>query len=253
MNQVKLTKVLSELFKNDDCVFVEKPAGLLMYWTMGVKDTEFMLQIVRDQMGKMIYPVQRLDRGTSGIVGFGLSKAGATVLQKTLQSHTTRKYYITLVRGRLEGEGEIDQPLRSPKRGVQSALTLYRVLEAGQYCSLVQVEILTGRFHQIRKHMSLIGHPIIGDFVDGKSKTNNLYREKYGLSRPFLHAARLDFEKNDKFPSVVVSGLPADLLTPYKKIAEEFGFSSESAKMVSEPIELCQFDDHKRKHLSSGQ
>jgi tRNA pseudouridine65 synthase len=240
---------LSVLFLSQDWIFVEKPAGMLMNWSLGVQDKVFMLQTVRNQVGRKIFPVQRLDRGTSGVVGFGLSKEGATSLQKMLQAETTRKNYIALVRGRLEGEGVIDLPIRNPKRGVQTALSLYRVLQAGEFCSLVQVEIVTGRYHQIRKHMTLIGHPIIGDFEEGKSKTNNLYRQKYGLNRPFLHAIRLDYVDQDESPQNIAAPLPEDLMRPLGIISQEFGFLDSKLVILRQPAKMSLFDDHKRKYL----
>lgn len=216
---------------------------------MGVTDTVFLLQTVRDQLNTLVYPVQRLDRGTSGVVGFGLSKDGATELQKLLQAPNTCKYYITLVRGRLEGEGRIDTPLRNPQRGMQTALTLYRTLASCEFCSLLQVQILTGRFHQIRKHMSAIGHPIIGDFEEGKSLTNNLYRQKYGLNRPFLHAARLDLGVGQDSAFSVVSNLPSDLSDPLKCLAEEFEIPNLRLQPAFFPSQLSRFIDDQRNTL----
>jgi tRNA pseudouridine65 synthase len=117
-----------------------------------------------------------------------------------------RKEYLTVVRGFLEGEGVVDYPLaEEPGDDAVAATTRYRSIATielpvpvGRYptarYSLIAVEPLTGRKHQIRRHMAHLRHPVIGDIVHGEGRHNRLFRERFGIGRLLLHARRVSFE-----------------------------------------------------------
>lgn len=147
----------------------------------------------------------RIDRDTSGLVLIGKTLAATQALAARIKHREIKKTYIALAVGGLpRGSGEIDAPIarqedtRGRRRKVrvgegQRALTRYAVLgQRGQY-SLVEVELVTGRTHQIRAHLAHIGAPVAGDDEYGSREHNRHAAEKLGLRRQFLHAARLQF------------------------------------------------------------
>ncbi|TSC57972.1 MAG: 23S rRNA pseudouridine955/2504/2580 synthase [Candidatus Peregrinibacteria bacterium Greene0416_19] len=144
-----------------------------------------------------IHPLNRLDFDTSGIVLFARNRA---VLQRMLEEKPPmRKVYRTLVIKDLpKDRGEIlfRLPSRAGK-GDTDALTRYRVLARFGSCSSVEVEIQTGRHHQIRRHFQMLGHPLVNDPLYGDKKWNRRFIESTGFRKMFLHAAELSF--NDPF------------------------------------------------------
>lgn len=194
------------LFQDDSFVAVHKPPGLLVHRSWISEDTVFLLQLLRDQIGQRIYPVHRLDRATSGVIVFGLSPDSAKRLQQQLDRPEATKRYHAVVRGWVEEAGEIDHPVRDQDEGCEakSALTRYRPLATvelphavGRYStarySLVEVEPLTGRRQQIRKHMKHISHPIVGDTTHGRGEHNRFFREQFDCHRLLLQARELGF------------------------------------------------------------
>lgn len=184
---------LEILYSDDNVVFVSKPSGLLVHRTEMATDKDVLLQRVRNKLGRHVYPVHRLDRGASGIVGFGLSADAARELQQSLAEAGSVKKYYALVRGQTPPNFKVDRPLKNEVGVAQEAVTEFETVASSQYCSLVTASLKTGRYHQIRRHLSHLGHHILGDRNHGKSGLNNLYRDKYGLNRLFLHAYFLSF------------------------------------------------------------
>jgi tRNA pseudouridine65 synthase len=162
---------------------------------------EFALQILRDQIGQPVYPAHRLDRKTSGVLLFAKSKDMNAYLQEQFREQKTEKIYHALVRGFLLPEGHIDYALKNEDK-TQEAQTDYRCLAQyeiplpfGKFptsrYSLVELRPHQGRFHQLRKHMAHIFHPIIGDRPHGCNKQNRLWKEHFGMTQMLLHAQRL--------------------------------------------------------------
>jgi len=148
----------------------------------------------------------RIDRETSGLVLIGKTLPATQALAATIKHRDIEKTYLALAIGGLpRGEGEINVPIarhedaKGRRRKVetghgQRAVTRYRVLaQRGQY-SLVELELVTGRTHQIRAHLAHVGAPIAGDDEYGSRDHNRHAAEKLGLTRQWLHAARLKFE-----------------------------------------------------------
>jgi tRNA pseudouridine65 synthase len=178
------------LYRDSHLVVADKPAGLAVHrgWA---PERDVAMARVRDAIGERVYPVHRLDRGTSGVLVLALSPDVARVLGETFASHEVDKCYWALVRGVPAESGVIDHPLlpgedkhaeRVPAR------TSFRRREVFGRYSLVEACPETGRLHQIRRHLKHISCPIIGDVNYGKGEHNRLFRERYGLHRMFLHA-----------------------------------------------------------------
>lgn len=207
---------LDILFRDEHYLAVNKPSGLLVHRSdLDRHETEFALQLARDQVGQHVYPVHRLDRPTSGVLLFGLSPEAARRAAGAFAAAAVEKTYLAVVRGRAADEAVIDYPLRELTEryagngdaavdGYQEAVTsLQRLAVAelpfpsGKFAtsrySLLQIKPRTGRRHQIRRHLKHLFHPIIGDTTYGDGRHNRLFREQLGCTRLLLHAAELSF------------------------------------------------------------
>lgn len=194
---------LEIVFHDDVMVAINKPHGLLVHRSPIAADaSEFALQILRDQLGRRVFPAHRIDRKTSGILLFALEKELLPMLGKQFADHTAQKEYLAIVRGYLPESGEIDYALFTDSGVLQDAKTYYRCLgqselpfasgkNATSRYSLALALPHTGRMHQIRKHFSHIFHPIIGDRPHGCNKQNKLFLERFQMNRMMLHAHRL--------------------------------------------------------------
>lgn len=191
-------------------VAVDKPAGLLVHRTsLDAHETVNALDLLRAQLGTPLWTVHRLDKATSGVLLFARSAEAARTLGAAFESGQVHKRYLALVRGWPEGEGEVDHPLaRDPERPSAGqprlpAVTRWRVLarhewpfgdgrHASSRYALVEVQPLSGRRHQIRRHFKHIAHPLVGDSTHGKGAHNRAVAAWLGCSRLWLHAQRLE-------------------------------------------------------------
>ena len=196
---------LEILYQDDYLVAINKPHGLLVHRSKIATNTEvYALQLLRDQIGQKVYPIHRLDRKTSGVLLFALSSEINSVLQKQFAENKVEKEYISIVRGFTPKEQLIDYALTNDSGKTQDAITQFKTLKQSEIpvpfgkfstsrYSLIQVHPKTGRFHQIRKHMAHIFHPIIGDRPHGCNKQNKLFKEKWHMMTMLLHAQSLQF------------------------------------------------------------
>ena len=205
------------LYRDEQIVVIDKPSGLLVHRSeIDRHETRFAIQILRDQIGQHVWPAHRLDRGTSGVLLFGLNKEIASALGRQFEAGSISKRYWAVVRGHPPATGSIDHPLarqRDPYefRGqessteAQSALTHYRTLAkielavaVDRYPSsryaLVELNPITGRRHQIRRHLKHIAHPVIGDATHGKGRHNRYFAEHLACHRMLLACTQLDFD-----------------------------------------------------------
>jgi tRNA pseudouridine65 synthase len=202
------------LYRDDQLVAIDKPPGLLVHRTgLDAGETRFALQLLRDQLGRPVWPVHRLDKGTSGVLLFALDAATASTLGRRFEhGEALRKTYLAVVRGWPEDDGLIDHPLarlsddaRAGRDEIQDARSRFRTLEryelplpgarfATTRCALVELRPLTGRRHQLRRHMKHIAHPIIGDATHGKGPLNRAVAGMLGVNRLWLHALLLELE-----------------------------------------------------------
>ncbi|MEI6894556.1 MAG: tRNA pseudouridine(65) synthase TruC [Colwellia sp.] len=271
--------ILTILYQDEFMVAVDKPAGLFVHRSYMDKDEiYFALQLVRDQIGQYVYPVHRLDRPTSGVLLFALTKNVATRLNEAFANKSAQagqesgaklalksefkaelkldigskeptgfksrqeqknsvedlankanlktegsdsglamvKTYYALVRGHLAISADlIDHPLKekldklgdknvSRDKPAQTAQSYYQVkqqaslpIKVGKFASvrysLVEVRPITGRRHQIRRHLAHLRHPIIGDINYGDNKQNPFFMAHFGFKRLMLHAQSLAF------------------------------------------------------------
>jgi tRNA pseudouridine65 synthase len=164
----------------------------------------FALQLLRDQIGQKVYPAHRLDRKTSGLLLFAKSKESNSFLQEQFRTQRVKKVYHAIVRGFISEQGLIDYPLTNEGK-TQDAQTDFKLLKhleiplpSGKFptsrYSLVELRPQQGRFHQLRKHMAHIFHPIIGDRPHGCNKQNKLWKTEFQMTSMLLHAQSLIFQ-----------------------------------------------------------
>lgn len=203
------------IYEDDELVVVNKPAGLVVHPAAGLPSgtlanaLAFHFQQLSTHAGA-VRPgiVHRLDRDTSGLVLVAKTEAAHEQLADQFRAREVFKSYVALVHGRLEQEsGSIDQPIaRDPRnrtrmavvRGGRPSLSLYRVRRSYDRFTLLDVQIKTGRTHQIRVHLQWLKHPVVGDalYGDGRDKTvqdPQLRARINALHRQFLHAEQLGF------------------------------------------------------------
>jgi tRNA pseudouridine65 synthase len=214
---------LPVLYRDDDLLIVNKPAGLVVHrgWAT---DRVTALDLARQLAGQWVYPAHRLDRGTSGVLVFGLSPAVAHVLERAFGGDgLVSKRYLALVRGMAPDAVRVDHPIakepgkaKLPSSTQVSRLACYVVQndETGlsRRYSWVEARPFTGRPHQIRRHLKHITHPIVGDVRYGKAEHNRLFRRRFGIERLVLHAAELTLpHPSDGRPLTVSAALPDEL------------------------------------------
>jgi tRNA pseudouridine65 synthase len=227
---------LTILYRDDDYIAVDKPAGLQVHRSWISEEREaFLLQRLRDQIGRRVYTIHRLDRPTSGVILFALSSEAARAMCGVFENREVEKGYLAIVRGYTDDEGRIDYPLQEePHKPAQQAVTDYRTLArvelpipVGRYntarYSLVEVMPLTGRSRQIRKHFHHIFHPLIGDTSHGEGRHNRLFREHFQVERLLLHAHRLAFRHPLSGEAITIQ---APLPEEFARLFGEFGWSS---------------------------
>lgn len=202
--------IIPVLYRDDHLIAVHKPAGMVVHPTdLAREETISLMLLVRRMVRQRVWPVHRLDRPTSGIVLFALNPEAAGELGRQLQAHSVEKRYLAVVRG-VPTDQTIDHPLRERplfrtdlmRAEPQAALTYLRRLAqvelpvaVGRYSTsryaLVELAPVTGRRHQLRRHMKHIFHPIIGDTTYGDGVHNRYFRDHLGGSRLLLAAVAL--------------------------------------------------------------
>ena len=213
-------------------VAIDKPAGLLVHRSsLDAHETRSAAELLRAQLNVPVWLLHRLDKATSGVLAFALDADVATALGKAFEAGAVRKRYLALVRGWPPAEGEIDYPLARdpelPSAGQPRlpAVTRYRRRacfewpfpdgrHAASRYALVEVEPLSGRRHQIRRHFKHIAHPLVGDTTPGKGAHNRAVAAWLGTSRLWLHASRLELPGIDGSPAIMVEAPPGDEWAP---------------------------------------
>ena len=198
-------KELEILYRDEHYVAINKPHNLLVHRTQISEEKEhFAVQMLKEQLNNWVTPCHRLDRKTSGVLLFAFNKEAAAALMKSFEQKEVKKEYLVLVRGFLPDNGFIDKALAKENGTLQQAFTNYEALErfelnfeVSRYpqsrYSLAKIVPLTGRMHQIRRHMAHIRHYVIGDKVHGECKHNKAFEERYDLQTMLLHAGKLEF------------------------------------------------------------
>lgn len=217
---------LKVVYQDEDIVVIDKPAGVASHPSVGwdgpsVPGALVALGIEISTSGAQERQgiVQRLDVGTSGLMVLAKSERAYSVLKQAFRDRAVHKIYHAVIQGLADPlSGTFDAPIgRHPKhefkfavmQGGKDSVTHYQTLEAFRSASLVEVELETGRTHQIRVHFSAFKHPLVGDTMYGADPT---LAAKVNLERQWLHAMRLSFEHPISGQQVSFeSEYPADL------------------------------------------
>ena len=206
---------LDILYEDDQIAIVNKPAGLAMHRTAELED-----DLVEQGTAYMewrgtpckLYPVNRLDRGTSGTVILAKSSSSAGIYGRQVKETGLDKLYLALVEGVPPQDGVINEPLDD-----KESETRYEIMIAGTGCSLLAVTPISGRMHQIRRHLESIGHPVLGDTRYGGAELTDYT----GFA---LHSFRTALVRPDEAPLTVCAPLTPDLL----ELCEQRGITQEN-------------------------
>ena len=221
------------VYEDENILIINKPRGLLVHGDEGEKKLTLANQVInylyfkgeydpKNDHGFIPAPAHRLDRNTSGLVCFAKNLVSLQELEDLFKKkEEIVKEYKALVVGKFEGTKHIDAPLlkdaktglvRISKQG-KNAETIVKFAENHGDFTLVNIQILTGRTHQIRVHLASIGYPVVGDAKYGDFKVNKEVREKYKFENQFLTAYKLTF-KNLKGHLSYLSGKSFEVKLP---------------------------------------
>jgi tRNA pseudouridine65 synthase len=199
--------MLDVLYRDDHVVAVHKPPGLMVHRSeLDRRETRVVVQLLRAQVGRRVFPAHRLDRGTSGVLLLAFDSRVAARLGEAFGSRAVDKRYLAVVRGWPEPAGRIEHPLRRLEDGKdaggadaprQHARTDYRRVACAEVevpsrdhdttrVALLEVLPHTGRQHQIRRHLKHLSHPVLGDATYGKGPLNRAFASLFGTDRLLL-------------------------------------------------------------------
>ncbi len=183
---------LDIVYEDEFLVAINKPSGLLVHKGWG-NDELPVLQRLRDQIERRLFPIHRLDRATSGVLLFALTSEFARDMQVLFDEQNIKKRYLALCRG--NGQlARVDHSLAREKGEKRKpAQTDFRLLGQFERYGLYEARPLTGRTHQIRRHLKHVSHPIVGDVRYGKGEHNRIFRNRFDFHRLALHCESMSF------------------------------------------------------------
>ena len=254
---------LDILHDDDDVVVVNKPAGMVVHPAAGNPDgtlVNALLHHVKDLsgIGGETRPgiVHRLDKGTSGVMVIAKNDAAHRELSRQFHDREVEKEYVALVWGLVQQRKRIDASIgRDPKNRQKMSTRATRSREAStrvtwardlKGLTLIRVSIATGRTHQIRVHLSAIGHPVVGDALYGgvHRRVPGQFRAVQRLTRPFLHAERLTFTHPRTGERLrFLAPLPADLEAVLRDVVPE---EMHESLFAEDPHDQRQSEDHRQ-------
>lgn len=223
------------VFDDDDIVIIDKPVGVAAHPSPGWEGPTVVgglaaagYRISTSGAAERQGVVHRLDVGTTGLMVVAKSESAYTDLKHQFKERSVTKVYRAIAQGHLDPlTGTIDAPIgRHPSAdykmavvsGGRPSVTHYETLEAFPHASLLEVDLETGRTHQIRVHMAAMRHPLVGDTTYGADPT---LAQRVGLSRPALHAARLEIAHPATGELVVgESPDPPDFVEALRRLAD---------------------------------
>lgn len=222
---------LEIVYEDADSLIINKPAGMLSQKAKpaDVSANEYIIgyllqrgAITPESLATFRPSIcNRLDRNTSGLLIAGKSLAGLQYWSSALKERTIEKYYLALVKGKVEKDSHLKGYLTKDRAGNQVRIlenmsnnaeqsyieTSFEVVQAWKDVSLLKVHLITGRTHQIRAHLASIGHPMIGDMKYGDMQTNQKWKKDAGVKRQMLHAYELITEDGRTYRAEI----PADM------------------------------------------
>lgn len=243
--KIQKTKVkLDILYEDEDVIFLNKPAGMLSQ--KAEKNDESMVehvisylidshQLTEAQL-KTFKPsvCNRLDRNTSGLITAGKSLKGLQELSRCFKERSMGKYYYAIVEGNLDKPQHLKGYLKKDERTNKVSIsqekraaseyieTAYRPLWSCDEMTLLEVHLITGKTHQIRAHLSYMGHGILGDTKYGNPAFNQQYAKRFGVKHQLLHAYCLKFPaETQTLESLVGRTFIAPLPIVYRRISME--------------------------------
>ena len=217
----KVDKKSTETFKSyivyedENTVIINKPAGLLSQkaYENDISVNDLLLDYLEfDSKALNTFKpsiCNRLDRNTSGLMVCGKTLEGLRVNNELIKTKAVSKFYLALVKGRVEKPSSINAWLYKDEKtnkvtvkeksfeGAEFIQTEYEVLDYFKDATLLLVKLITGKTHQIRAHLSSISHPIIGDFKYGDKSVNEKFKREYGIKSQLLHSFRLVYPNSD--------------------------------------------------------
>lgn len=208
-----MTLEIEILYEDEKLIAVNKPNNMLVHHSYYARNIEekSLLQWLRIQTEKNFYPINRIDRKTSGIVLLAKEKEHVSLFQELFTDKTITKIYYALVRGHILENQSINSPVKNEKGNYKDAESKIKPLElftlnipvkpypTSRY-TFLEMSPVTGRTHQLRIHANKIAHPIIGDHKYGNRHHNQMFEQKLSLPNLFLHCKELKFfhpEKNE--------------------------------------------------------
>jgi 23S rRNA pseudouridine955/2504/2580 synthase len=231
-------------YEDQNILLVEKWPGVLVHSDKKSTDptlTDYVLSYLFDKgdyspENEITFtpaPCNRLDRNTSGIVIYGKNFEALKLLNEMIRDRKIKKYYQAIVKGRIkdgiyeayiskdESENR-SQVFKEEMKGTKKIATSVNTIQSCGIYSLVELELITGRSHQLRTHLSHLGNPILGDSKYGESKINNYFNNKYGLNYQFLYAYKVIFKDCPEKLAYMENKTIAESLPPiFKKIKKD--------------------------------
>lgn len=203
---------LMVLYEDDDFLVINKAPGVLSHPSPS-SSAPNIADLIQSKLSKNYAKssdragiVHRLDKDTSGVILTAKNPHAHEAAAKAFKQRAVQKFYIALVKGHPKAKGRIEASVKRhhssrEKMAInpqgKEAISLFEEVERFPDCSLLKIEIKTGRTHQIRLHLASIGHPVLGDKTYGDPRVNAAFKEKTGLKRQFLHAAELKILGHD--------------------------------------------------------
>ena len=207
---------LAVVYEDNNLLLVNKPAGILVHPASPQDRHTLIQQVLAYLYQKGEYSPEkeltftpaacnRLDRNTSGLVIIAKNFPSLQILNEMIRLGKIDKYYQGLVKGQIHKKGEIKGYLLKDrqenkvdissikKEGAKEIHTVYRPLDANSQYTLLEIQLITGRTHQIRAHLASLHHPLIGDSKYGSKKINDYFWQNFKLKHQFLHAYKLVF------------------------------------------------------------
>lgn len=219
---------ISILHERANFCVVAKPAGIMVHRNKFSRKDESgiaLLQLVRDQVGKQVFPVHRLDGGTSGCLIFAYDSATCAMLQAAMQSPTARKVYLAHVRGDASWvqQHTVSRPIKDSEGTSRDSETFFDCLAAcddalPERSSLMRCTPKTGRWHQLRKHLNGLSHPILGDAKHGDSRVNRWWRSELGFQHLGLHCHEMHLQLPYGDPLSVTCPVRPDLIDVWRQL-----------------------------------